>query len=166
MRILYYINSSVLANAVWYDDFTPAYTSITTTANMINPIDKTPDFLTVDYQRLVEVDAAHLKLLRTACERDGFFYLDLSQQDTLLGDVQKAMGIAQRFFELDEEKKLEYDIDLIGPWKLSGCVCTKLFFFILSHASGVKANLEIVIPLAGAMLGWLVIKSMDQKVTQ
>ncbi len=60
-------------------------------------------------------------LLAAACE-SGFFYLDLTDvgNEGFLADAEELFSVASQVFDLDELEKMRYDLDVIGPHKISG----------------------------------------------
>lgn len=56
--------------------------------------------------------------LLTACQENGFFYLDY--RSTALEKLTDLYGVAKDFFELSLEEKLEYDVEGQGPEKYDG----------------------------------------------
>ncbi|KAI0391238.1 putative 2OG-Fe(II) oxygenase family oxidoreductase [Xylariaceae sp. FL0594] len=89
----------------------------------------TPEYSVISYAKLLSKSPSEIAALRTACERDGFFYLNLrgSQGDagedkehTVEDKVPRVFKIVNEFFKLDDEEKMSYDIDTIAPWKLHG----------------------------------------------
>lgn len=86
----------------------------------------TPEYLTIAYEKLLHNDLNELATLRKACERDGFFYIDLRDANKQLHPVENEVPLVFRavneFFKMDEKEKNKYDIDTIAPWKLHGYV--------------------------------------------
>jgi len=86
----------------------------------------TPEYSVISYSKLLSKDSDEIASLRTACERDGFFYLDLrgSQGEDKKHEVEekvpRVFKVVNEFFKLDDEEKMKYDIDTIAPWKLHG----------------------------------------------
>lgn len=68
-----------------------------------------------------EIEAA--RLLR-ACIRDGMFYLNLQEQDgaddILLRSSRDIYELLKALFDLPQDEKMRYDIDLHGDLKLNG----------------------------------------------
>ena len=85
-----------------------------------------PEFAVVSYEKLLKGETDEVTSLRQACERDGFFYLDLRQEvkqpHPVEQDVPSVFRVVNEFFKLDDEEKIQYDIDTIAPWKLHGYV--------------------------------------------
>ncbi|EPE28436.1 Clavaminate synthase-like protein [Glarea lozoyensis ATCC 20868] len=84
----------------------------------------TPEYLTIAYEKLLHNDLNELATLRKACERDGFFYIDLRDANKQLHPVENEVPLVfkavNEFFKMDEKEKNNYDIDTIAPWKLHG----------------------------------------------
>ncbi|OAP62554.1 hypothetical protein AYL99_01781 [Fonsecaea erecta] len=105
---------------------TTATTTVTApqTSECITNITEDADFATISYAKLRNADADELVALRKACEQDGFWYLDLRDENEVSGvvvqDVHEVYKIAGDFFALDDDEKMAYDIDLINAWKLNG----------------------------------------------
>ena len=83
-----------------------------------------PEYSVISYAKLLEGEADEVASLRKACEREGFFYLDLRQNvkqpHPVEQDVLSVFKAVNEFFKLDDEEKIQYDIDTIAPWKLHG----------------------------------------------
>lgn len=58
--------------------------------------------------------------LLSACQEQGFFYLDC--RGTVLEEVSELYRVAQAFFDLSLDEKLEYDVETQGPEKYNGWV--------------------------------------------
>lgn len=86
----------------------------------------TASLSTVSYYRLVREDADELAALQQALMTDGFAYLDLRKHDSSRGSVlhgiNRVFTMGANFFSTSLDKKMKYDIDAIGPYKLHGCV--------------------------------------------
>ncbi|KAI1148899.1 putative 2OG-Fe(II) oxygenase family oxidoreductase [Nemania diffusa] len=84
----------------------------------------TPEYSVISYSKILENDTDEVASLRKACERDGFFYLDLrretQQPHRVEEKVPQVFKIVNEFFKVDEEEKMQYDVDTIAPWKLHG----------------------------------------------
>jgi isopenicillin N synthase-like dioxygenase len=85
-----------------------------------------PEYAVISYAKLLSGETDEVTSLRQACERDGFFYLDLRQEvkqpHPIEQDVPSMFKVVNEFFTLNDEEKIQYDIDTIGPWKLHGYV--------------------------------------------
>lgn len=101
-------------------------TTITTTCAPGANFTASADYPTISYVKLLAGDANESLAIHQACQRDGFCYLDLStpghEPNPITQGVQSAFKIAKEFFDLEDEEKLKFDIDAIGPWKLNGYV--------------------------------------------
>ncbi|KAF5538577.1 Clavaminate synthase [Fusarium napiforme] len=99
-----------------------ATATITKTTKVPSP--ESADFTTISYTRIKQGNASELSALRRACEKDGFLYLDLQNADGEAIPVIKEVPLVYKgvnnFFQLDEDEKIKYDVDTIGPWKLNG----------------------------------------------
>jgi isopenicillin N synthase-like dioxygenase len=84
--------------------------------------DDSVHFATISFAKVVQGDAHELATLHAAACRNGFFYLDLHETGTssVLQDVQATYSSVGKFFALDSEDKIQFDIDEIGPYKLNG----------------------------------------------
>lgn len=73
---------------------------------------------TISYQKLVHGDAVEQAKLFDCGEKDGFFYLDLTEPESkgLWADYQSVLTIMGEFFDQPMEKKLPfaYDSDIQG----------------------------------------------------
>lgn len=60
--------------------------------------------------------------LLDAAIHDGFFYLDLTDPDeeTFLNHVDEIFNMSKAIFDLEENIKLHFDIDLLSPLKVNG----------------------------------------------
>lgn len=78
--------------------------------------------LTIDISRLEEGDEAEAAKLFKASKEDGAFYLDFSNHRDMgmLEAVENVFAISKEIFDLSEEEKLRYDVDLLGSLKLNG----------------------------------------------
>ncbi|KAF5637297.1 Clavaminate synthase [Fusarium tjaetaba] len=96
--------------------------TITKTTRVLSP--ESADFTTISYTRIKQGNANELAALLRACEKDGFLYLDLRNTDAEAIPVIKEVPLLYKgvnnFFQLDEDEKMKYDVDTIGPWKLNG----------------------------------------------
>lgn len=105
--------------------------SIINTTTLDTAETTTANFATISYANIIQGDAYALASLRKACEQDGFWYLDLREMNgepmRAVQDVPCAFKAVDEFFELESEEKTKYDVDVIGPWKLNGCVFTYLY---------------------------------------
>ncbi|KAF9770292.1 hypothetical protein IL306_012194 [Fusarium sp. DS 682] len=76
-----------------------------------NPYDNvdTANLHTVKFNNLFDRDEKELETLLKACERDGFFYLDLqdSSSGKLWRDLDRVSEIAKRWFSQPVEVKLK-----------------------------------------------------------
>ncbi|KAF5538659.1 2og-fe oxygenase family [Fusarium mexicanum] len=76
-----------------------------------NPYDKvdTANLFTVKFSNLFDRDSEELDTLLQACERDGFFYLDLQDSCSakLWRDLDRVSEIAKRWFSQPVEDKLK-----------------------------------------------------------
>ena len=77
----------------------------------LNPYDNVniADLCTVKFHNLFDRDEQELETLLKACERDGFFYLDLqgSGSGTLWKDLDRVGEITKRWFAQPVEDKLK-----------------------------------------------------------
>ncbi|KAF4502785.1 Clavaminate synthase [Fusarium agapanthi] len=82
------------------------------------------DFTTISYTRIKQGNANELSALRRTCEKDGFLYLELQSANGELmpatQEVPLVYKAVNKFFQLDEDEKMKYDVDKIGSWKLNG----------------------------------------------
>jgi isopenicillin N synthase-like dioxygenase len=105
-------------------------TTATITKTTKVPSPESADFTTISYTRIKQGNARELSALRRACEKDGFLYLDLQNADgeaiPVIKEVPLVYKAVKNFFQLDEDEKMKYDVDAIGPWKLNGCVHPQL----------------------------------------
>ncbi|KAF5982430.1 Clavaminate synthase [Fusarium coicis] len=99
-------------------------TTATITKTTKVPSPESADFTTISYTRIKQGNARELHALRRACEKDGFLYLDLQNADgeaiPVIKEVPLVYKAVNNFFQLDEDEKMKYDVDTIGPWKLNG----------------------------------------------
>ena len=67
------------------------------------------DLCTVKFDTLIERDENELATLMKACERDGFFYLDLQGKtsDKLWKDLDDVGTLTKRWFAQSRDAKLE-----------------------------------------------------------
>ncbi|KLP21074.1 naringenin,2-oxoglutarate 3-dioxygenase [Fusarium fujikuroi] len=101
---------------------------MSTTATITNATEvsspESADFTTISYPRIKQGNANELSALRRACEKDGFLYLDLQSANEEPTPVTQEIPLVYKavnnFFQLDEDTKMKYDVDTIGPWKLNG----------------------------------------------
>lgn len=98
--------------------------TITKTTGVASP--ESADFTTISYTKIKQGNANELSALRRACEKDGFLYLDLQSANeepiSVIQEVPLVYKAVNKFFQLDEDTKMKYDVDTIGLWKLNGCV--------------------------------------------
>lgn len=89
-----------------------------------------PEYSVISYAKLLKGETDEVASLRKACEREGFFYLDLRQDvkqpHPVEQDVPSVFKAVNEFFKLDDEEKIQYDIDTIAPWKLHGYVISPM----------------------------------------
>ncbi|KAH6993967.1 hypothetical protein EDB82DRAFT_475724 [Fusarium venenatum] len=84
---------------------------------------KTADLYTVKFDNLFDRDEQELKTLIKACERDGFFYLDLqsSSSGKLWKDLDQVSEIAKQWFSQPAEIKLKTPtVSLAHGFKATG----------------------------------------------
>ena len=85
---------------------------------------KSANLTTVSYSRLLAKEKDEIKSMLTACETDGFWYLDLSEPERnlpdVMGDLSLAFETVAEFFDQDDDVKKRYDVDMIHPQKLNG----------------------------------------------
>jgi isopenicillin N synthase-like dioxygenase len=64
---------------------------------------------TINFSKLLAQEASELSKLRSACQRDGFFYLDLQGQSTrgLLEDEDSAYEVMRQYFDQPLKVKLQ-----------------------------------------------------------
>jgi isopenicillin N synthase-like dioxygenase len=76
-----------------------------------NPYDSvdTANLYTVVFKNLFDKDSKELETLLKACERDGFFYLDLQNSSSakLWRDLERVSEIAKHWFSQPVEVKLK-----------------------------------------------------------
>lgn len=63
----------------------------------------------IDWGRLKSNDASERKRLLSACEGQGFFYLDLRSDDTFLRDWQAVLDFMAEYFHQDMSQKMRDD---------------------------------------------------------
>ena len=82
----------------------------------------------MQFTRLVTINCAKLQhceeersRLFKACRDDGLFYLDMREVmkdiDTTVADIY---SLQRKIFDLSEEEKMKYDVDVLSPRKLNG----------------------------------------------
>jgi isopenicillin N synthase-like dioxygenase len=66
-------------------------------------------FHTLSFSSLLDRDERELAILLTACENDGFFYLDLRdwESGSMLHNLQQAGQITKQWFDQPLDRKLE-----------------------------------------------------------
>lgn len=76
-----------------------------------SPYDNVPsaDISTVKFHNLFDANGEELAHLLKACERDGFFYLDLRgpESEKLWTDIREISQITQRWFSQPDEVKVK-----------------------------------------------------------
>ena len=79
---------------------------------------QTADLAVLKFSKLLAIDHAELSSLVSACEKDGFFYLDLHewQSGKVIADLDIANTIMRTWFEnpLEEKMKNEWHDDTHG----------------------------------------------------
>ena len=92
------------------------------------------NLLTIDNKRLQDGDEKEAAKLIKAAKEDGVFYLDLRDErfTAMRETVEEVYTFSKELFDLDEEKKMEYDIDRLGRYKLHGYWDSIVFRYIES----------------------------------
>jgi isopenicillin N synthase-like dioxygenase len=64
---------------------------------------------TIEFSKLLAQETSELRKLHSACQRDGFFYVDLQGQSTrsLLEDEDSIYEVMNRYFDQPLEVKLQ-----------------------------------------------------------
>ena len=78
--------------------------------------------LTIDVSRLREGDETEAAKLFKASKEDGAYYLGFSDQKCMkmMETVENVFALSKELFQLNEEKKMKYNIDMLGGLKLNG----------------------------------------------
>ena len=65
---------------------------------------------TVNYNGLLTRDQSEIQKLLTACQQDGFFFLDLNCQETqgVLSDWKKVLPLVNTWFDKPFEEKMKH----------------------------------------------------------
>ncbi|CCT65298.1 related to gibberellin 20-oxidase [Fusarium fujikuroi IMI 58289] len=104
----------------------------------------TANLFTVKFSNLFDKESKELDTLLKACERDGFFYLDLQDSCSakLWRDLERVSAIAKRWFSQPVEDKLKtptvslaHGSELLGRWALPSVVEENLELFDQFNAS-------------------------------
>jgi isopenicillin N synthase-like dioxygenase len=81
-------------------------------------------FPSISFSLVKSHDAAEVANLVTACETDGCFCLDLSDEDglqtSMLESAGKLFDISKRLFEMPLEQKLRWEMDTWGDLLIGG----------------------------------------------
>ncbi|KAJ2968106.1 hypothetical protein NUW58_g10294 [Xylaria curta] len=75
--------------------------------------------LRISLKKLLSRDDGEIKTLITACEDNGFFYLDVRDAgaySSIINDVYELFGIGDEFFNLSFEEKKKYDFSAKTPY--------------------------------------------------
>lgn len=82
--------------------------SFEATAELYRDVPKA-DLLTIDFANLFDKDPKELAKLIYACERDGFFYIDLQNPSSVnfWSDLFRVDEITKKWFALPEDVKLQ-----------------------------------------------------------
>lgn len=108
---------------------------------------------TIHYGRLSDGDKDEAAKLFKAANVDGFFYLHLqgSAFAALTEDIEDVFALSKALFDLSEEEKLRYDIDMLGKLKLNGYY-TRFHRWSFSHANRACSATSLLAETLGVCL--------------
>lgn len=93
---------------------------------VVNDIQPVANLREISLEHLKNRDQTEAANLLAACQEDGVFYLNLKHSDgsdgELLHESASIYHLAKQLFNLPEEEKMQYDIDLFGDMKVNGYV--------------------------------------------
>ncbi|KAK7722954.1 hypothetical protein SLS57_004810 [Botryosphaeria dothidea] len=91
---------------------------------VVNDIQPVANLREISLEHLKNGDQTEAANLLAACQEDGVFYLNLKHSDgsdgELLHESASIYHLAKQLFNLPEEEKMQYDIDLFGDMKVNG----------------------------------------------
>jgi isopenicillin N synthase-like dioxygenase len=79
---------------------------------------------TVDYQKLLSLDAAEQLKVLSACENHGIFYLHLPQGENrdLWTQAEKMFAVTKEIFDQPLQEKMKFHQSLSGPLETNGYI--------------------------------------------